>query len=137
MEKHKHRVDISQVDLVKLKDILEAEETFLTNMISNPALYEHDSFSDLLISLFHLKEELSLKIVKSDQSEMKDYQVDHLRVDINRVYKHLSIEWVDYMHHLKEKYPFLYVTAIIKNPYDTRHPDVIEEEIMAHYYNQK
>ncbi|MBI9014727.1 MAG: hypothetical protein JEZ08_20990 [Clostridiales bacterium] len=137
MINHKHRIDISQIDLVKLKENLESEETFLTNMISNPALYEHDTFSDLLLSLFHLKEELSMRNVKSDQSEMKEYQLDHLRIDINRVYRHLSIEWVDYMHHLKEKYPFLYVTAIMKNPYDTRNAERIEEEIMTHYYNQK
>ena len=134
MTTHKHRVDIAKIDLIKLKEILDKQEPFLVNMISNPALLEHDTFSDLLLSLFHLREELEMRCINEKQSEMKDYHLDHLRIDINRAYRHLSVEWVDYMKHLKEQYPFLYVTAIMRNPYDQREPDNIEEEIMNHYY---
>ncbi len=137
MLEHKHRVSVDQINLLELKEILDKQEPFLVNMISNPALLEHDTFSDLLLSLFHLREELELRNVSGDQSEMKDYVLDHLRIDINRAYRHLSIEWVDYMQHLKEKYPFLYVTAIMKNPYDKRDVATIEEEIMTHYYKNK
>ncbi|MCH4890025.1 hypothetical protein EZV73_20770 [Acidaminobacter sp. JC074] len=134
MKAHKHRIDISKVDLIRLKSLLDEQEPFLVNMISNPALLEHDTFSDLLLSLFHLREELEMRKVSGDQSQMKDYHLDHLRIDLNRAYRNLSIEWVDYMKYLKEHYPFLYVTAIMKNPYDQRQADEIEVEIMNHYY---
>ena len=137
MINHKHQIIIEEVNLKALKEILDKQESFLVNMISNPALSEHDTFSDLLLSLFHLRDELELRKVGDDQTEMKDYVLDHLRIDINRCYRHLSIEWVDYMKHLKEKYPFLYVTAIMKNPYDQREVGVIEEEIMTYYYIKK
>jgi len=134
---HKHRVDIRQINLLALKEILDKQENFLVNMISNPALLEHDTFSDLLMALFHLREELELRGVTEDHDLMKDHVLDHLRIDINRAYRNLSIEWVDYMKHLKDQYPFLYVTAIMKNPYDKREPHTIEAEIMNHYYKNK
>jgi len=137
MLNHKHKVAMKQLDLMKVKTLLDEQEPLLINMISNPALLEHDTFSDLLLSLFHLREEMDMRLVSEDQSEMKDYDLDHLRIDINRAYKHLAIEWVDYMKHLKEMYPFLYVTAILKNPYDKREAHVIESEIMKHYQKNK
>lgn len=137
MHNHKHKLDISVINLQALKTLLDKQESFLVNMISNPALSEHDTFSDLLLSLFHLREELELRQVKEDQSLMQDYVLDHIRVDINRAYRYLAVEWVDYMEHLEEKYPFLYVTAIMKNPYDQRSPEEIENKIMKHYENHQ
>jgi len=137
MMTHKHRVSMEAIDLVDLKRLLDDQEPFLVNMISNPALLEHDTFSDLLMSLFHLREELDLRQVEAHQGQLADHVLDHLRIDINRAYRHLSIEWVDYMKHLKDHYPFLYVTAIMRNPYDMREADQIEAEIMNHYYQQK
>lgn len=130
---HKHRVDIKAIDLGHLKTMLDEQESLLVNMISSPVLIEYDSFSDLLLSLFHLREELNMKKISVDQSKMKPHQLDHIRVDINRAYRHLALEWVDYMMYLKDHYPFLYVTAIMKNPYDKRDLDTIEEEIMRSY----
>lgn len=133
MVNHPHKLDMASLDIERLKVLLDQQEPFLVNMISNPALLEHDTFSDLLLSLFHLREELNMRGVSNDKSQMKSYDLDHLSIDINRAYRHLAIEWVDYMKHLKEMYPFLYVTAIMKNPYDKREPELIEEEIMKHY----
>lgn len=114
---HKHRVEINNIDLILLKEKLYEHRDLLTNLISNPSLLEHEKFSELLMAVFHIKEELFMKDINYNQSEMLKEDLDHLKIDIERVYKQISIEWVQYMKHLKEKYPFLYVTAIMKNPY--------------------
>lgn len=127
IKKHNHKLDIKEINLIKLRDDIYEHRELLVNLISNPSLLEHEEFSELLMSIFHLKEELFMKEIHEDQSKMKKNDLDHLNVDIERAYKHLAGEWVKYMKHLKEKYPFLYVTAIIKNPYDFRNKEEIEK----------
>lgn len=129
IKEHKHRVNIADINLIKLRNDIYEHRELLVNLISNPSLLEHEEFSELLMSVFHLKEELFMKNIHEDQSKMKQSDLDHLKVDLERAYKHLSGEWVRYMKHLKEKYPFLYVTAIIKNPYDFRDEEEIEREM--------
>jgi hypothetical protein len=38
--------------------------------------------------------------------------------DINRGYRLLVFEWVTYMEHLKEHYPYLFSLAMRTNPFD-------------------
>lgn len=40
----------------------------------------------------------------------------HLCGDVNRLYGHLLIEWLDYMAHLNVRYPFLYSFTARTNP---------------------
>jgi len=134
IEKHDHQVDVSKIDLHGLKENLSSHKDLLLNLIANPNLLEHESFSELLMSLFHLQEELAMRDVFEDQSQMDQYDLDHLKVDIERVYGHISVEWVRYMKHLKEHYPYLFLTACVKNPYDNRKEAVIEKEILSEIY---
>lgn len=127
---HKHRVEMDKINLVEMKEKLHSQKELLVNLISNPALLEHEEFSEMLMAVFHLEEELHAREVSDDQAQMKSIDVNHLKVDIERVYKHISVEWVQYMKHLKIKYPFLYFAAILKNPYDLRDEAVIETEIL-------
>lgn len=133
---HDHKVNAHYINIDSLKVLLNKHNDFLTNLISNPALLEHDTFSDLLLSVFHLREELDIRSEALDQ-KVGQFQKEHLEIDINRAYRLIAIEWTDYMKHLKVKYPFLYVTAIMKNPYDVRETAEIEKEFMKYYYEQK
>ncbi|MDP2044073.1 MAG: hypothetical protein Q8K15_02750, partial [Candidatus Omnitrophota bacterium] len=45
-----------------------------------------------------------------------DYQ--HLSGDIIRVYQQLILQWLDYMKHLKQDYPYLFSLATRMNPFD-------------------
>lgn len=137
IEDHEHEVDMAKIDLNHLKSVLDDQENFLVNMISSPVLVEYDTFSDLLLSLFHLREELNMKLIPENQLDMKAHHVEHLKVDINRAYRHLALEWVNYMKYLKDHYPFLYVTAITKNPYDIRDLETIEEDMMRSYNHNR
>ena len=83
--------------------------------MENPNLLEHESFTNLLWSVFHLTEELIHRRNLKDLPE-SDYQ--HLAGDIKRVYHLLILEWLDYMKHLKNNYPYLFSLAIRTNPFD-------------------
>lgn len=126
---HSHQVDLSAVDLHALLNLLKSNQGMITNLITSPTLQEKEIFSELLMSTFHLMEEL--ESMDLDQLEKDD--LEHLEVDCNRVYEHLSMEWAVYMEHLQESYPYLFYTAVKTNPYDRRKVKTIESELMKSY----
>jgi hypothetical protein len=67
---------------------------FLLTLIENPNLLEHERFTDLLLASFHLTEELESR---PSLSNLPQRDVAHLKVDIQRAYRYLVIEWLDYM----------------------------------------
>ncbi len=102
-------------DLEELKLFLVGKRTFLLRLLANPNLLEHDAFTDLLWAVFHLTDELAHRkdLGKIPQSDHK-----HLTGDIKRAYLLLVSEWVDYMRHLKIRYPYLFSLAVRTNPFD-------------------
>lgn len=123
---HSHQVDLSEVDLKALLKLLTDNQGMITNLISSPTLLEKEVFSEVLMSTFHLMEELENR----DLDHLTKEDFEHLEVDCNRVYEHLSIEWAVYMEHLQDSYPYLFYTAIKTNPYDQRKTKTIESELM-------
>ena len=111
----KHKVEISRVDLDKLKIFLMEERDFLVRLLENPTLLEHESFTDLLRAVFHLAEELAYR---EDLSRSPASDRAHIAVDINRAYHLLVHQWVAYMEHLKVNYPYLFSLAMRTNPFD-------------------
>ena len=47
---------------------------------------------------------------------MPQSDIDHIHGDIKRVFGHLSRQWVAYMLHLKQDYPYLFSLAVRLNP---------------------
>jgi hypothetical protein len=43
---------------------------------------------------------------------------EHIVVDIKRAYSLLITEWLAYMEHLRQDYPFLFSLAMRTNPFD-------------------
>ena len=80
---------------------------------------EHESFSDMAISLFHLRDELQDRYFKMEY-ECGCYDRQHLAKDIKVSYRLMVNGWVMYMKHLKEEYPQLFVKEMINNPFDNR-----------------
>lgn len=118
-------VEAKEEDLEYLRDALSKERDFLLALIENPTLLEHESFTDLLLSIFHFNEELarrpSLKgLPRSD--------LDHLKVDAERIYKQLVNEWLEYMRYLKVNYPYLFHLAMRTNPFDKAASTVIRDK---------
>jgi hypothetical protein len=110
---HEPLIDCSGCDKQRLKDFLVSKRGFLVGLLENQNLLEHEQFSDLLWAVFHLVEELD---ARQTFDNMPTTDIDHINGDIKRAFGNLSREWVDYMKHLKNDYPYLFSLAVRLNP---------------------
>jgi hypothetical protein len=115
LRSHNYSIDIKSMDLNVLRDELKEKRDFLVRVLENPVLLEHEKFTGLLMAVFHLTEELENR---RNFKELPDSDLTHLSGDIKRAYTSLVDEWVDYMHYLKENYPYLFSLAMRTNPFD-------------------
>ncbi len=58
------------MDLIALEKKLNAQKDLVINLITNPMLIEHEEFSDMLMSILHLREELSSRC----SHELEEYE---------------------------------------------------------------
>ena len=98
-------VDINKIDLKRLHKSLEEDRSFLIALLANPTLLEHERFTDMMLSVFHLAEELKSR---TSLDGLPKEDLEHISIDINRAYHKLVVEWLDYMYHVRSDYPFLY-----------------------------
>jgi len=112
---YKFEMDAAAGDLRTLRDFLESKKDFLLRLLENPNLLEHDSFSNLLLAVFHLSEELSQR---RDLEHLSPADREHLAVDLKRAYTRLIQEWLAYLGHLNQNYPYLFSLALRTNPFD-------------------
>ncbi len=113
LRSHEVRVDSRRGDLAALKTFLTEKRPFMLVLMENPNLLEHDEFTDLLWSVFHLIEELEARRAFDG---LPSSDLDHLSGDIKRVYTYLTREWLSYMRHLQRDYPYLFSLAVRMNP---------------------
>lgn len=111
--KYDYDVDINEIDIPYIKELLVSNNSLLINLISNENLHQHEIFTDLLMSVIHLRDEILF--MEGNNSNLIDN--NHLENDINRVYKSITIQWISYLKYLQINYPFLYNNAIRVNPY--------------------
>ena len=108
-------IEIEVGDLKGLRDFLIERRNFLLRLLENPNLLEHDAFTGLLWAIFHLTEELTYR---ADFTKLPATDLAHIANDMKRAYGLLVSEWIDYMKHLKNRYPYLYSLAVRTNPLD-------------------
>ena len=113
--------DCRDIDLEELKAFLAQERTFLLTLLENPNLLEHDHLTNLLWAVSHLAEELE---ARPSLKNLPESDLEHLTVDIQRMYDHLASEWLDYVEHLKANYPFLFSLILRTHPFQ-EHPSPI------------
>jgi hypothetical protein len=113
-KKYKFKVDANDIDLKNLSDFLKSRRDFLLGLLENPVFVEHENFSDTLLSVFHILDELSSR---EDIDDLPRADIAHLSIDINRSYKMIMEQWIVYMRHLKKEYPYLFSLAMRKNPF--------------------
>jgi hypothetical protein len=123
LETYSYKIDIDKVDLGYLKANLSREREFFLRLIENPALMEHESFTDLLLAISHLSEELARR---KNMEDLPKSDLAHLTVDIKRTYERLVREWLSYMRYLKIHYPYLFSLAMRTNPFDQTASPVIQ-----------
>jgi len=110
-----YRIDCKKSDLSDLRRLLSRKKDFLLNLLANPNLLEHETFTELLWAVFHLTEELA---AREGLEQLPDPDCEHIAGDIGRAYRLLIIEWLAYMKHLKNEYPYLFSLAVRTNPFD-------------------
>ncbi len=108
------QIECRAEQLETLKTLMQSKRDFLIQMIENPNLLEHDTFTDMLLAVFHVTEELLARYRFEDDCKA---DMAHLANDIKRVLKTLLIQWVYYMRHLHSEYPYLYSLEVRKNPF--------------------
>lgn len=106
-------VDCTKGDLSAMKAFLLGKRSFLLGLLENQNLLEHDEFTDLLWAVFHLTEELD---ARQRLEGLPQSDLDHLAGDTRRVYASLTREWLRYMEHLMNDYPYLFSLAVRTNP---------------------
>lgn len=123
VKNYDYKVDSRAGNLDDLKAFLSSKRDFLLRLLENPNLLEHETFTDLMWAVFHLNDELFHRAHLTGLHEADYY---HLTNDIKRAYSLLLTEWLTYMSHLKNDYPYLYSLAVRTNPFD---PDASAEII--------
>ncbi len=115
LSKYDYSVDAAAGDLVELNAFLREQRRFVLGLLQNPNLLEHESFTELLWAVSHLGEELD---ARRDLTDLEATDLEHLAGDIKRAYHALLGEWLRYLRHLSEAYPYLYSLAVRTNPFD-------------------
>jgi hypothetical protein len=108
-----YTVVFEKINYSELQKLVIEGRDVLTSLISNENILEHEIFADLLMALMHLRDE----IIFINQKELTKEDCIHLRGDINRVYKALTLQWINYLFHLKQFYPYQYNGAIKFNTF--------------------
>jgi len=109
------RIQVDCAALSELQEFLVGKRAFMLRLLENPNILEHESFSGLLWSVFHLTEELE---ARPDLSCLSPADQEHLEVDVKRAYVSVLAEWLSYMKHLKTAYPYLFAMAVRVSPFD-------------------
>lgn len=117
-------LDIQKFDLEKLSHFLNSRHHFILNLLENPVLEEHEGFTELILSVAHLSEELRSR---DNLSTLPLADLNHLTGDVNRGYAFLIQQWIVYLIHLKINYLYLYSLAVRKNPFNPDASIVIKE----------
>jgi hypothetical protein len=107
-------VNPETLDLKKLKTFLAQRREFLITLLENPSLLEHDRFTDLLWATTHLDEELQ---ARQSLDNLPPSDRAHIIIDMRRMYDNLASEWLDYVVHLKQDYPYLFSLVLRIHPF--------------------
>jgi hypothetical protein len=124
LKQYNHEIDITKSDLEGLRQLLIREREFLLRLLENQNLLEHDTFTNLLMAVFHLTEEMESR---ADIMQLSVADKKHIANDMKRVYGLLISEWLSYMKHLKENYPYLFSFAMRTNPFDPNASTEVKE----------
>ncbi len=115
LRNYPYGIEMKKIDLQYLQSFLAEKRGFLLRLLENPNLLEHETFTELLLAVFHLVEELTCR---EDVRHLPHTDINHIAGDTKRAYGLLVNEWLDYMRHLKDSYPYLFSLAMRLNPFD-------------------
>jgi hypothetical protein len=115
LKNHKYNIDIEKIPQEELKTFFDGKVDLLLRLLENPALLERESFTETIRAVFHFRDEL---LLRHDISQLPESDKKHLAGDMKRAYRLLAYQWMDYMRHLKDNYPYLFSLAMRTNPFN-------------------
>jgi hypothetical protein len=115
-------LQLNSNDLLEIKMMLTEKRAFLLSMMENPNLLEHERFTELLLALFHVQEEL---MNRKDVLSLPASDLLHLNKDVTRAFSLVAREWMMHMRHLQKNYPYLFSLAVRTNPFDPEADPVV------------
>ena len=122
LENYECRFDSEKFRLDRLRGILLSKRTFVLALLQNPNLLEHDQFTELLWAVCHLTEELE---ARDDLEALPKTDLNHIEGDIQRAFSILVREWLSYMEHLKENYPYMYSLSLRINAFNPKASPIV------------
>jgi hypothetical protein len=120
----KIKSNAKKVDLEGLKVFLQGKREFLLQMLANPGLLENDNFTDVLWAVTHVDEELE---ARQSLTGLPETDMEHLSGDLARAYGRLAAEWLEYVEHLKEVYPYLFSLVVRTHPFQENRSAVVRQ----------
>lgn len=115
IENYRWKFDSHTARLQDLKELLIKRRNFVLGLVQNPNLLEHDDFTDLLLAVCHLTEELE---ARQSVEKLPRSDLNHLENDIQRAFGLLVREWLSYMQHLGKHYPYMHSLSVRTNPFN-------------------
>jgi hypothetical protein len=101
-------------DLEDLRALLQRKRLELLVIASNPALLEHEEFTDMLWAVFHLTDELG---ARESLQNLPEADAEHLNLDAERVLRALLVNWLCNMDHVRAEYPYLFAMELGRSPF--------------------
>lgn len=102
-------ITLEPADMTALQTLLDEHEDLTLRLLANPVLLEHEDFTDVLWAVVHLGEELK---ARPSFDDLPPTDLAHLQGDTQRVYRRLLRQWLQYLAHLKQYYPYLFSFAV-------------------------
>lgn len=115
IREHSFKIRGGSASFQQLKSLLIERRPALMRLLENPNLLEHDTFTDVLWAICHLTEELEYRL---NLDELPDVDLTHLQGDAARAYREIVSEWLSYVHHMKNHYPYMFSLVLRTNPFD-------------------
>lgn len=113
LKNYEAHIDMKAIDLSKLASFMQSKRNFIISMLQNPTLLEHQSFTETLMAIFHIAEELISRNIEN----LSEKDMAHTKEDIERAYSKLIHEWLSYMEYTKKHFPYFFLYAMNTNPF--------------------
>jgi len=119
-----YEVQLTKVDLKELQQILHEGKNIMITLMTTDSLHEHETFTEMLMRIMHLKEELDTQ----DIADLSDLKRMHLEQDMAAIYRYLTYEWCYYLNYLNRCYPSLFSTVIMLSPFNKKYQRTVLEQ---------
>lgn len=112
-EKFEYDIRVDAARLTAIERVVAENRQFVTLLLANPNLMEHERFTDLLWAVVHLMEELA---ARPGFENLPPNDLAHLARDVKRVYSQLTSQWLLYCRHLQGVYPYVFSIIVRTHP---------------------